>query len=69
MMEACIACERHDGLNLTDDGDCHGSCDGCDDLFDTHFNLQEHPSIQVQKRSREKNQNEGPRTFLSPNLL
>ena len=42
MMEACPAHERHDGQNLTDGGDGHGTCDGCDDLFDTHGNLQVH---------------------------
>ena len=30
---------EHNSLNLTDDGDGHGACDG-DDLFETHFNLQ-----------------------------
>ena len=41
-MEAQCAGERHNGINLTDRGDNQRSCDGCDVLFDTHFNLQEH---------------------------
>ena len=41
MMEACIAIERHNGQNLTDGGNGHGSCDG-DELFNSHFNLQAH---------------------------
>lgn len=53
-MEACIACERQDSLDLTDDGGCHWTCDSGGGLFDTHWNLQKRLWIQTQKRSREK---------------
>jgi hypothetical protein len=41
-MEAHGGCERHDGLELTDSGDNHGACDGGNELFETHLNLQKH---------------------------
>ncbi len=39
-MEAQCGCELIDYRNLTYFGDGQATCDGCDDLFETHLNLQ-----------------------------
>ena len=57
-MEAHCIGEQHNGFNLTDDGNDHVTCDGDDDLFETHFNLQWHPA-RVRRRSTGKKPERG----------
>jgi hypothetical protein len=41
-MEAQRVDEQHGGFHLTDRGLDHVARDSCDDMFDTHWNLQKH---------------------------